>query len=59
MTVYPFNTTNLMPASDYYHKLLRQIDDAYWNGGTAKAMELVANDVKEHIERGDAWYPNF
>jgi len=48
-----------MPASDYYHKLLKQIDDVYWNGGTAKALELTAMDVKEHIDRGDAWYPTF
>ena len=59
MKVYAFNTTNLMPASDYYHKLLRQIDDAYWNGGTVNALELTAKDVKEHVDRGEVWYPTF
>ena len=59
MKVHAFNTTNLMPASDYYHKLLMQIDDAYWNGGTVKALELTAKDVKEHVDRGEVWYPTF
>lgn len=59
MKVHPFNTTNLIPASDYYYKLLRQIDDAYWNGGTAKVLELTAKDVKEHVDRGEVWYPTF
>jgi hypothetical protein len=59
MTVYPFNTTNLMPATGYYNQLMREIDDALWSGKKVDRLELIAQDVKQYVDKGDAWYPNF
>ena len=59
MTVYPFNTTNLMPATGYYNQLMREIDDALWSGKKADSLELIAQDVKQYVDTGEAWYPNF
>jgi hypothetical protein len=59
MTVYHFNTTNLMPATGYYNQLMREIDDALWSGKKVDSLELIAQDVKQYVDTGEAWYPNF
>lgn len=59
MIVYPFNTTNLMPATGYYNQLMREIDDALWSGKKVDSLELIAQDVKQYVDTGEAWYPNF
>ena len=60
MTVYPFNTTNLMPATGYHNQLMREIDDALWSGDlNVSALETIAADVKQYVDRGEAWYPEF
>jgi hypothetical protein len=58
-----YNTKNLVVATGYYHELQRDIDDAYWCGmgdmPSIRFKEILIQDVKEHIDRGDAWYPKF
>ena len=56
---YPFNTSNLMPATGYYNQLMREIDDALWIGNKAEALETIAEDVKQYVGMGEAWYPKF
>lgn len=55
-----FNTTNLLPATTYHNQLMREIDDALWTGSASvAALEIAAADVKEYVDRGEAWYPKF
>lgn len=54
-----YNTKHLLPATGYHNQLMREIDDAYWLGSEADALEAEADTVKEYVERGEAWYPLF
>ena len=56
---YPFNTTNLLSATAYHNQLLREIDDALWVGNKVEALETIASDVKQYVDRDEAWYPTF
>lgn len=53
--------TRLLPAQKYHAFLMRQADDALWNGDTAKAhmYENEASYIKKTIEEGDVWHPTF
>jgi hypothetical protein len=48
-----------MPATGYYNQLMREIDEALWLGKKVDRLELIAQDVKQYVDKGDAWYPNF
>jgi hypothetical protein len=48
-----------MPATGYYNQLMREIDDALWSGKKVDSLELIAQDVKQYVDTGEAWYPNF
>jgi|TARA_R110000764_G_scaffold56755_1_gene123757 hypothetical protein len=54
-----FNTTNLLPATGYYNKLMRDIDEAAWLGNNADTLENIADDVKQYVDMGATWYPKF
>lgn len=57
-----FNTKHLLPSTGYYNQLMREIDDADWLGeyDTADQLRKEAEHVKrEHIDKGDVWYPLF
>ena len=54
-----FNTTNLLPATTYHNQLMREIDDALWLGNKVEALEVIAQDVKQYVDAGEAWYPKF
>tara|TARA_R110000822_G_scaffold93014_1_gene214332 strand:- start:1783 stop:1959 length:177 start_codon:yes stop_codon:yes gene_type:complete len=56
---YPFNTTHLLPATGYYNQLMREIDEALWLGDKPDTLENIAEDVKQYVDLGEAWYPKF
>jgi uncharacterized ferritin-like protein (DUF455 family) len=56
---YPFNTTNLLPATAYHNQLMREIDDALWIGNKVEPLEIIAEDVKQYVDMGESWYPTF
>ena len=53
--------TRLLPAQKYHAYLMRQADDALWDGNKAKAhmYENEASYIKKTIEEGDVWHPTF
>ena len=54
-----FNTSNLLPATGYYNKLMREIDEAYWMGEDTAILETEAETVKRYVDRGEQWYPTY
>ena len=57
-----FNTKYLLPATGYYNKLMREIDDADWIGDstTSALLEDLAREVKKnYVDKGELWYPDF
>lgn len=57
-----FNTQHLLPATGYYNKLMREVDEAFWIGenDTAELLEREAKHIKEsYVDKGEVWYPTF
>lgn len=58
---FSFNTQYLLPTQGYHNQLMREIDDAAWEGDDEELsrLELTASDVQRYLDKGDTWYPNF
>ena len=57
---FSFNTQYLLPTQSYHNQLMREIDDAAWNGDDdLERLELLASDVERYINEGNTWYPTF
>ena len=57
---FSFNTQYLLPTQGYHNQLMREIDDAAWNGDDdLERLELLASDVERYINEGSTWYPQF
>lgn len=58
---FSFNTQYLLPTQGYHNHLMREIDEAAWEGHDAELLrlELTASDVQRYLDKGDTWYPTF